>query len=50
MPKIAFIGAGSFAQGYMLPFLKKNNKVNLAGVAAATGITAKNASEKFGFG
>ncbi|MFH1778279.1 MAG: Gfo/Idh/MocA family oxidoreductase, partial [Candidatus Omnitrophota bacterium] len=46
---IGFIGAGSFAQGYLLPVFKKIKDVNLAGVATASGISAKNVARKFGF-
>ena len=46
---IGFIGAGSFAQSYILPILKKRNDINLAGVANATEISANNVAEKFGF-
>lgn len=46
---IGFIGAGSFAQGYILPILKKHKDVRLIGVATATGINTKNVARKFGF-
>jgi len=46
---IGFIGAGSFAQGYILPILQKRKDVNLVGVATARGITASSAAQKFGF-
>lgn len=46
---IGFIGAGSFAQGYLLPELKKYKNVNLVGVATFSGNTARNVAEKFGF-
>lgn len=44
-----FIGAGSFAQNYILPTLRSNSKVQLKGIATATGISAKNTARKFGF-
>lgn len=46
---IGFVGAGSYAQGYLLPVLKRMRDVNLVGVATATGINAKNVARKFGF-
>jgi predicted dehydrogenase/threonine dehydrogenase-like Zn-dependent dehydrogenase len=46
---ISFIGAGNFARGVLLPALKRNSKVRLAGVSAATGISAKNTATQFGF-
>jgi len=47
---VGFIGAGSFAQGYLLPVLKKTKGVSLCGVATASGVNAKNVARKFGFG
>ncbi len=43
-----FIGAGSFAQSYLIPNVKKND-MSLAGVVTSRGITAKNVADKFGF-
>jgi len=45
---LGFIGAGNFAQSYLLPNLKKNN-VNLINVSTRTPINAKSVAEKFGF-
>lgn len=45
---IGFIGAGTFAQKYLLPPLK-SLPVNLKGIAALDGITATHLGEKFGF-
>ena len=45
---IGFIGAGNFAQSYILPQLKKYN-LSLDTVVTKNGIRAKNASKKFGF-
>lgn len=43
---IGFIGAGSFAQNFLLPNLTGNNLVN---VATARATTARNVADKFGF-
>ncbi len=45
---IGFIGAGSFAQSYLLPYLKKLN-VSLVNVCTTDGLTASNVANKFGF-
>jgi polar amino acid transport system substrate-binding protein len=45
---IGFIGAGSFAQNYLLPPLAKSD-VSLEAVVTTRGITAKKVAEKFGF-
>ncbi|MBS1976055.1 MAG: bi-domain-containing oxidoreductase [Bacteroidetes bacterium] len=44
---VGFIGAGSFAQSYLLPNLK--GKVSLHTVVTSKGINAKNVADKFGF-
>jgi predicted dehydrogenase/threonine dehydrogenase-like Zn-dependent dehydrogenase len=46
---VGFIGAGNFARGVLLPAVRRCAKVKLIGVATATGISAKNAAEQFGF-
>lgn len=46
---IGFIGAGSFAQGYILPLLQKNKKVALQGVVTASGIKAEYVCRKYKF-
>jgi predicted dehydrogenase/threonine dehydrogenase-like Zn-dependent dehydrogenase len=46
---ISFIGAGSFARGVLLPIVRRSPKVRLAVVATATGISAKNSAEQYGF-
>ena len=45
---IGFIGAGSFAQGYLLPALKGLG-VSLDTVVTTKGISARSVAEKFGF-
>jgi predicted dehydrogenase/threonine dehydrogenase-like Zn-dependent dehydrogenase len=47
---VSFIGAGNFARGVLLPIVKRTTKLNLEGIATATGISAKNTAEMFGFG
>jgi polar amino acid transport system substrate-binding protein len=44
-----FIGAGSFAQSYLIPEVKSNG-ASLSGVVTTKGITSKNVADKFGFG
>jgi len=46
---ISFIGAGSYAQGNLLPNIPKHEQVNRIGVLANTGMTSKRVAEKFGF-
>lgn len=47
---IAFIGAGSYAQGNLLPNLpRKDHRVRLQGVLTNTGTTSKRVAERFGF-
>ncbi|MDO6604348.1 bi-domain-containing oxidoreductase [Arenibacter palladensis] len=45
---VGFIGAGSFAQSYLIPNVKASNG-SLDTVVTTKGITAKNVAEKFGF-
>ena len=46
---VGFIGAGSFARGVLLPAVRRSGGLKLTGVATATGISAKNTGEQFGF-
>ena len=46
---IGFIGAGNFAQGFLIPPLKKLKNVHLEGVSTSKGITSNAVAEKFGF-
>jgi len=46
---ISFIGAGSYAQGNLLPNIPKNNNVTRLGVITNTGTTSKRVAEKFKF-
>lgn len=45
---VGFIGAGSFAQSYLIPNVKSYG-ANLHTVVNSRGITSKNVAEKFGF-
>ncbi|MBS1492814.1 MAG: bi-domain-containing oxidoreductase [Bacteroidetes bacterium] len=45
--KIGFVGAGSFAQNYLLPNVKLH--ADMVGVATARGNTAKGIADKYGF-
>lgn len=47
--RIGFIGAGNFAQNYLLPVLKKDKRVFLSIVSTSKGLTSKNAAKKFKF-
>lgn len=46
---VSFIGAGNFARGVLLPIVKRQSKLQLVSVGAATGLSAKNTAEQFGF-
>ena len=46
-PGIGFIGAGSFAQKFLIPFSREAG--DLVSVVTSRGVTAKSAGEKFGF-
>lgn len=47
--RIGFIGAGSYAQGNLLPHLKGTEKITLEGVLTATGTSSRSVAERFGF-
>lgn len=47
-PGIGFIGAGSFAQKFLIPFARQGG--GLVSVSTSRGVTAKSVGEKFGFG
>jgi polar amino acid transport system substrate-binding protein len=47
-PVIGFLGAGNFAQSYLLPPLKKM-KIILRGIVTSKPFNAKNVAEKYGF-
>jgi predicted dehydrogenase/threonine dehydrogenase-like Zn-dependent dehydrogenase len=47
---VSFIGAGSYAQGNLLPNIPENSKVQRIGVLTNNGTTSKRVAEKFKFG
>lgn len=46
---IGFIGAGSYAQGSLLPNIPKHSEVSLKGVMTSSGVTARSVAERFNF-
>jgi predicted dehydrogenase/NADPH:quinone reductase-like Zn-dependent oxidoreductase len=46
---IGFLGAGNYAISMLLPHLKKRSDSVLTGVVTASGLSARNAAEKYGF-
>jgi predicted dehydrogenase/threonine dehydrogenase-like Zn-dependent dehydrogenase len=46
---IGLVGAGNFANGVLLPSLKRTRKVEFVGVTAATGLSARHSGDRFGF-
>jgi predicted dehydrogenase/threonine dehydrogenase-like Zn-dependent dehydrogenase len=46
---ISFIGAGSYAQGNLLPNIPESNEIGRVGVLTNTGTTSKRVAEKFKF-
>lgn len=46
---IGFLGAGNFAQGFLLPHLRNTNEATLVGVCTSNGLNAKNVARNFGF-
>jgi predicted dehydrogenase/threonine dehydrogenase-like Zn-dependent dehydrogenase len=46
---VGFIGAGNYASAQLLPHLKNNPAVQLLGLVSATGLSAKQKADKFGF-
>jgi len=47
--KVSFIGAGSYAQGNLLPNIPVNDKIERVGVLTNHGTTSKRVAEKFKF-
>lgn len=48
-PGVAFIGAGSFARGVLLPAMKEAGFTDFVGVASATGVSAERLARDGGF-
>ncbi len=46
---LGLIGGGLFTKNILLPVLKRNGGIALAGVATTTGVTARHIADKFGF-
>ena len=46
---LSFIGAGSYAQGNLLPYIPNTDKIRRVGVLTNTGTTSKRVAEKFKF-
>ncbi len=46
---LGLIGGGLFTKNILLPVLKRNGGIALAGVATTTGATARHIADKFGF-
>lgn len=46
---VSFIGAGSYAQGNLLPNIPENSQISKIGVLTNTGTTSKRVAEKFKF-
>ena len=47
--RLGVLGAGNFASGVLLPAIQKNPRVELVGIASASGLSAQHASRRFGF-
>ena len=47
--RVGMIGAGNYAQGFLLPHLHKKSNVELVGLSTATGTSGKSVADKFGF-
>jgi predicted dehydrogenase len=47
---VSFVGAGNFARGVLLPAFRRQRGIQLRGAVAATGLSARSAADKFGFG
>lgn len=46
---LGVIGAGSFAQGVLLPHFRASKDVAMMGVVTSNGVTSRDVAEKFGF-
>lgn len=48
--KLGAIGAGNFARSVLFPILSRHKKVQLVGVASASGLSGAETAKQFGFG
>lgn len=48
-PVVGVLGAGNYAMAVFLPVMQKAGGIELAGIASASGISARHAAQKFGF-
>jgi polar amino acid transport system substrate-binding protein len=46
---VGFLGAGNFAQGFLLPQIQRAGNTSLVGVCTANGLNATNIARNFGF-
>jgi predicted dehydrogenase/threonine dehydrogenase-like Zn-dependent dehydrogenase len=46
---VGFLGAGNFAQGFLLPPIQQAGNISLMGVCTANGLNATNIARNFGF-
>lgn len=46
---VAFVGAGSFARAYRIPFVAEDLRAQLRAVVTSTGLKAQHAAKRFGF-
>jgi len=47
--RVGFLGAGNFAQGFLLPQIQRAGNASLVGVCTANGLNATNVARNFGF-
>jgi len=47
--RLGILGAGNFASAVMLPAVKKAPGIELVGIASASGLSAQNAANRYGF-
>lgn len=47
--RLGLIGAGTFANGTLLPAMKGIEKLDLVGIASSTGLSARTTAKRFGF-
>jgi predicted dehydrogenase/threonine dehydrogenase-like Zn-dependent dehydrogenase len=47
--RLGVLGAGNFASTMMLPILRRMHGIDLVGIVSASGVSAQNAAQRFGF-